>query len=231
MIDFGVPLGVKMEPKIDQQSIIFQVGVPEGPRGRFWKDFRPFWELFWDDFSKVFGRISMLGLIVFKWLLLRSGGSGGRYRCVAATLLDMIWGWSCTLFVMIFHMLIDVLTSHFETITFVCWDTVRVSVWSVVMVWFLDLCSGLLCSIWFSWYGFLWSWPSVLIDCSWSRLSGRFCLCWFGGIRTLLVWSSWYTLFRSDLVCSVLLCPSLVCSLSSALVWSMRLCFRQACSR
>ena len=66
LIDVGVPLGSKMEPKIDQKSIIFQAGVPQGPRGRFWKDFRPFWELFWDDFSKVFGRISMLGLIVFK---------------------------------------------------------------------------------------------------------------------------------------------------------------------
>ena len=43
-----------------------------------------------------------------KYLLLRFEGGGGRYRCVAATLLDMIWGWSCTLFVMIFHMLIDV---------------------------------------------------------------------------------------------------------------------------
>ena len=57
LIDFGVPLGSKMEPKIDQKSIIFQVGVPEGPRGRFWKDFGPIWELFWDDFLKVFGRI------------------------------------------------------------------------------------------------------------------------------------------------------------------------------
>ena len=55
-----------MEPKIDQKSIILEVGVPEGPRGRFWKDFGPILELFWDDFSKVFGRISMLGLIVFK---------------------------------------------------------------------------------------------------------------------------------------------------------------------
>ena len=99
------------------------------------------------------------------------------------------------------------------------------------LVWFLDLCSGLLCSIWFSWYGFLWSWPSVLIDCSWSHLSGRFCLCWSGGVCTLLVWSSWYTLVRSDRVCSVLLCPSLVCSLWSASVWSMMLCSRQACSR
>ena len=49
-IDFGIPLGSKMEPKIDQKSIIFEVGVPEGPRGRFWKDFGPILELFWDDF-------------------------------------------------------------------------------------------------------------------------------------------------------------------------------------
>ena len=55
-----------------------------------------------------------------KCLLLCFGGGGGRYRCVASILLDMIWGWSCTLFVMIFHMLIDVLVSHFETIAFVC---------------------------------------------------------------------------------------------------------------
>ena len=55
-----------MEPKIDQKLTLAQVGVPEGPRGRFWKDFGPMLELFWDDFSKVFGRISMLGLIVFK---------------------------------------------------------------------------------------------------------------------------------------------------------------------
>ena len=43
LIDFGVPLGSKMELKINQKSIIFQVGVPEGPRGRFWKDFCGFW--------------------------------------------------------------------------------------------------------------------------------------------------------------------------------------------
>ena len=43
---------------------------------------------------------------------------------------------------------------------------------------------------------------------SWSRLSGRFCPCWSGGVRTVLVWSSWYTVYlvRPDLVCSVLLC-------------------------
>ena len=39
LIDFGVPLGSNMEAKIDKTSIIFQVGVPEGPMGRFWKDF------------------------------------------------------------------------------------------------------------------------------------------------------------------------------------------------
>ena len=70
LIDFGVPLGSKMEPNIDQKSIIFQVGAPEGPRGRCWKDFGPILELFWDDFRKMFGRISMLGLIVFNVFLL-----------------------------------------------------------------------------------------------------------------------------------------------------------------
>ena len=60
---------------------------------------------------------------------------------------------------------------------------------------------------------------------SWS--SGRFCLCWSGGVRTLLVRSSMVVLIylgRPYLVCSVLLCPSLVCSLWSALVWSRLLC-------
>ena len=51
-----------------QKSNIFQVGVPEVPKGRFWKDVGPIWELCWDDVSKVFGRIPMLGLIVFKVL-------------------------------------------------------------------------------------------------------------------------------------------------------------------
>ena len=38
---------------------------------------------------------------------------------------------------------------------------------------------------------------------SWSRLSGRFCPCWSGGVRIVLVWSSWV---RLDRVCSILLC-------------------------
>ena len=68
-----------------------------------------------------------------KCLLLRFGGGSGRYRCVASILLDMIWGWYCTLFVMIFHMLIDAWVSHFETIAFMCGDMVRASVWSIVI--------------------------------------------------------------------------------------------------
>ena len=51
LIDFGVPFGSKMEPKIDQKSIIFQVGVPEGPRGSPGVDF----ERIFDDFCSYFG--------------------------------------------------------------------------------------------------------------------------------------------------------------------------------
>ena len=68
-----------------------------------------------------------------KCLLLRFGGGGGRYRCVASILLDMIWGWYGTLFVMFFHMYIDAWISHCEMIAFMCGDMVRASVWSVVM--------------------------------------------------------------------------------------------------
>ena len=56
-----------------------------------------------------------------------------RYRFVASILLDMIWVWSCTLFVMNFQMILDDWISHFETIAFMCGDMVRASVWSVVM--------------------------------------------------------------------------------------------------
>ena len=69
-----------------------------------------------------------------------------RYRFVAYILLDMIWVWYCTLFVMIFPMRIDAWISHFETIAFMCGDMVRASVWSVVMClvcfWFADLRSA-----------------------------------------------------------------------------------------
>ena len=71
--------------------------------------------------------------VLIKCSLLRFGGGGGRSRCVVATLLDMIWVWSCTLFVMIFHMFIDAWISHFETIAFMCGEMVRALVWSVVI--------------------------------------------------------------------------------------------------
>ena len=60
--------GSKMETKMVKKPTLAQVGVPEGPRDRVWKDFGAILELCWDDCSKVFGRISMLGLIVFKVL-------------------------------------------------------------------------------------------------------------------------------------------------------------------
>ena len=55
-----------------------------------------------------------------------------RYRFVAYILLDMIWVWHCTLFVMIFPMLIDAWISHFETIAFMWGEMVRASACSVV---------------------------------------------------------------------------------------------------
>ena len=45
---------------------------------------------------------------------------------------------------------------------------------------------------------------------SWSRLSDCFCPCWSGGVRTVLVWSSWYT--WSGLISFALFCfAHLVC--------------------
>ena len=87
---------------------------------------------------------------------------------------------------------------------------------------------------------------------SWSRLSGRFCPCWSGGIRTVLVWSSWYT--WSGLIAFALFCFAhsvciglveaalfqagvlslssvLSCSLWSFLVRSTLLYSRLVCSR
>ena len=66
LIDFGVPFGVQNGVQNGLKTDLGSSRVPECPRGRFWKDFRPFVELFWDDFLKVVRRISMLGLIVFK---------------------------------------------------------------------------------------------------------------------------------------------------------------------
>ena len=87
---------------------------------------------------------------------------------------------------------------------------------------------------------------------SWSRLSDCFCPCWSGGVRTVLVWSSWYTwsgLILFALFCFAhLVCIGLVeaalfqagvlslssvlsCSLCSVLVWSTLLYSRPVRSR
>ena len=87
---------------------------------------------------------------------------------------------------------------------------------------------------------------------SWSRLSGRFCPCWSGGVRAVLVWSSWYNwagLISFALFCFAhLVCIGLVeaalfqagvlslrsvlsCSLCSVLVWSTLLYSRLVRSR
>ena len=52
-------------------------------------------------FRRLLDVYQCLDSLCSKCLRLRSGGGGGRYRCVAATLLNMIWMWSCTLFVIL----------------------------------------------------------------------------------------------------------------------------------
>ena len=178
LIDFGVPLGSKMEPKIDQTSIIFQVGDPEGPRGRFWKDFGPILELFWDDFLKVFGRISMLGLIVFKVFALTFGGR---------------W---CEISLCGFHPFgydLSVVLYVVRHVSFIClsmplWND-SVHVWRHGESFGLVCCdvSGLLtCDllrwIWFAWYRFRMVWAVcadwwVLVSSVWWFLSVFVCWC------------------------------------------------------
>ena len=113
MIDFGVPLGSKMESKIDQKSIIFQEGVPEGLRGRFWKDFGSILELFWDDFSEVFGCISMLGLIVFKVLASSFWGRWWEISLCCCHPLECDLGVVLYVVCHVLHMFIDAWISHF----------------------------------------------------------------------------------------------------------------------
>ena len=79
-----------------------QVGGPEGPRGRFWKDFRPFLGFCWDDFSKVFGRISMLGLLVFKMFASSFWGRWWEISLCCCHPLEYDLVLDCTLFVMFF---------------------------------------------------------------------------------------------------------------------------------
>ena len=59
-------------------------------------------ELFWDDFSKVFGRISMLGLIVFKVLASSFWGRWWEISLCCCHPLEYDLGVDCTLFVMFF---------------------------------------------------------------------------------------------------------------------------------
>ena len=56
LVDFGVPLGTLLEPKVDQKSIIFQVGVPEGPRGSPGVDFGRIFDQCWTYFGMIFCR-------------------------------------------------------------------------------------------------------------------------------------------------------------------------------
>ena len=70
----------------------------------------------------------MFGLIVFKVLASSFWGGGGRYHCVAATLLNVFWGWYCTLFVMFFtcsSMLVFCILECFEVIAFMSGDMAK----------------------------------------------------------------------------------------------------------
>ena len=88
----------------------------------------------------------------------------------------------------------------------------------------------------------------MLIDFRWSHLSGRFCLCWSGGVPAVLVRSDLVALFCFPKSCVfALVCIGLVndallqaglfslssvlsCSLWSVLVWSTPLHSRLVCS-
>ena len=102
-----------MEPKIDQKLFSFQAGVPEGPRGRFWKDFGPILELFWDDFSEVFGRMSMLGLIVFKVLASSFWGRWWEISLCCCHPLECDLGVVLYVVCHVLHMFIDACTKYF----------------------------------------------------------------------------------------------------------------------
>ena len=58
-------------------------------------------EVFWDDFSKVFGRISMLGLIVFKVLASSFWGRWWEISLFCCHRLEYDLGVVCTLFVIL----------------------------------------------------------------------------------------------------------------------------------
>ena len=101
----GSLLGFKMDPERVHKGLLAQVGLPGGPRGSPGADFERIFDHFETYFGMIFWRFLDLyqcsDSLCSKCLLLRFGGYGGIYHCVAATLLNMIWVWSCTLFVIL----------------------------------------------------------------------------------------------------------------------------------
>ena len=90
-------------------------------------------ELFWDDLLKVCGRISMLGLIVFK--VLASSFRGRLCEISLCCCHPLGYDVGVVLYVVchVVHMFTDVLISHFEVIAFMCDEMVRSLFWSVVI--------------------------------------------------------------------------------------------------
>ena len=90
-------------------------------------------ELFWDDLLKVCGRISMLGLIVFK--VLASSFRGRLCEISLCCCHPLGYDVGVVLYVVcrVVHMFTDVLISHFEVIAFVCDEMARALFWSVVI--------------------------------------------------------------------------------------------------
>ena len=90
-------------------------------------------ELFWDDFSKVFGRISMLGLIVFKVLASSFWGRWWEISLCCCHPLEYDLGVVLYGVCHVLHMFIDAWISHFEVIAFMCGEMVVALVWFVVI--------------------------------------------------------------------------------------------------
>ena len=75
----------------------------------------------------------MLGLIVFKMFALAFWGRLCEISLCCLHPFGYDLGRYCTLFVVMFLMLINAWISHSETIALMCGDMVRASVWSVVI--------------------------------------------------------------------------------------------------
>ena len=75
----------------------------------------------------------MLGLIMLKVFALTFWGRWCERSLCCFHPFGYDLGWHCTLFVMIFHMLVDALIYHFQIIAFKCGDMGRASAWSAVI--------------------------------------------------------------------------------------------------